>query len=153
MSYIVIGLSHHTKAVSRVVKWFSHGRYSHVMLCEPGGRRYIESSGTAKPSGVQIRDMSEFFGSRPEWEFRKVYHPNPQGVWDAACKRVGRKYDWMYFLAWLLRMPWLQDVGKDVCNELILDSCIEAGYSPFPDGIEPTYLTPNHWDLISDPLE
>ncbi len=154
MPQIILGFSHHpNKWISRLAKWGMRGNYSHIMMLEPEGRRYIEASGTSNPPGVQIRDLSEFFASRPEWEFRTVEHPDPKAVWEAACKRVGRPYDWMFFIAWAFRIPWLQDARKDVCNETIFESFVEGGYSPFPDGIEVTYLTPQHWYLISEPLE
>lgn len=154
MSHIVLGMSHHpNKAISRLAKWGMRGNYSHVMLCEPDGRRYVEASGTAKPPGVQIRDMSEFFGSRPEWEFRIVDHPNPNLVWEIACSFEGADYDWMYWPAWLFRMPNLQNPDKLVCNELIMNACVLAGHNPFPHDIERTFTTPQDWYHISRPLE
>lgn len=154
MSHIVLGFSHHRgKIISRLVRWFTHGDWSHVMLLEPDGRRYVESSGAARPSGVQIRDLAEFFASRPEWDFRKVSHPNPVGVWEAACAHEGAEYDWAYFAAHLLRLLRLQDPDRYVCNELIFDACLEAGHNPFPFGANPLSLDPQAWYLISEPLE
>lgn len=154
MSHIVLGFSHHPgKWISRLAKWGMRGNYSHVMMLDPDGRNYIESSGTSKPSGVQVRDLAEFFASRPEWEFRTVEHPSPQVVWDIAVSMVGAEYDWWYWPAWLFRMPQLQDPDKMVCNELIFDACALAGYSPFPAGVERTFTTPQDWYHISKPLE
>lgn len=152
MSHIVLGFSHSAKPISRLVKWFTHGRYSHVMLMEPGGRRYIESSGTAKPSGTRIRDLEDFFASRPDWEFRIIEHPNPDAVWRIACTQEGKPYDWMYFLGWLFRRNW-QDDDKPVCNELITWSCEMSGHPIFPADAEPHWLTPHHLYLISKPLD
>ncbi len=154
MSHIILGFSHHpNKILSRLAKWGMRGNWSHVMMLEPDGRRYIESSGTSTPSGVQIRDLSEFFASRPEWEFRTVDHPNPKLVWDIACSFEGADYDWWYWPAWFLRKPKLQDPNKFVCNELILDSSILAGHNPFPPYVERTFTTPQEWTIISKLLE
>lgn len=152
MPHIVLGFSHSNKIISRLVKWFTHGNYSHVMLMEPCGRRYIESSGTAKPSGTRIRDLSDFLLSRPEWDFRVIEHPNPDEVWRLACTQVGAEYDWMYFVGWLFRRNW-QHGKKWVCNELITWACDRAGCPIFPQEAEPRWLTPQHLYLISKPLD
>lgn len=154
MSHIVLGFSHHrSKLVSRLVKWFTHGNYSHVMLMEPGGRRYIEASGMAKPPGVQVHDLEDFLASRPEWAFRVIEHPDPQAVWRIACTQAGRPYDWAYFLGWLFHRRHREHPGKWVCNELIAWACEQAGYPIFPADAEPAWLTPQHLYLLSKPLE
>jgi hypothetical protein len=154
MPQIILGFSHHpNKLISRLAKWGMRGNYSHVMMLEPGGRRYIEASGTSKPPGVQIRDLSEFFASRPEWEFRTIEHPNPMTVWEIACSFEGADYDWWYWPAWVLRLPRLQDPDKFVCNELLMDACMLGGKTPFPHDIERTYTTPQDWYHVSQPLE
>lgn len=153
MSHIVLGFSHHRrKLISVLVRWFTHGNYSHVMLLEPNGRRYVEASGSASPSGVRIHDLEDFLASRPEWEFRTIEHPNPMAVWRIACSQEGKKYDWAYFLGWLFLHNW-QSEQRWVCNELITWACSVAGHPLFTKDAEPDWLTPQHLFLISKPLE
>lgn len=121
------------------------------MLVEPGGRRYIEASGSAKPSGVRLHDMHEFIASRPEWDFRMIPHPDPHAVWELACTQVGKPYDWAFLFGWLVHRNW-QHPDKWVCQELITWACKEAGYPIFPLEVADQWHTPHSLYLISKPL-
>jgi hypothetical protein len=151
VNHIVLGFAHSSSVIGDLIKWFTHGRYSHVMLMEPGGRRYIESSAFNLPPGVHMHDLSRFIATKSEWDFRRIPHPNPVGVWNVACTQVGKPYDDAYIFGWLLHRNW-QHPGKWSCNELIAWACEKAGH-PIIDMAEPQWLTPQHLYLISQPLE
>lgn len=150
MSHIVLGFSRSDHWISKVVSWLTRGRYSHVMLLNPDTREYIEASGLAKPSGVRVHQLEEFF-ARIDWDFRIIPHPDPERVWRVAKNHVGKSYDWGYLFGWLFRRNW-QDPDKWACNELITYACEMAGH-PIIDMSDPQWLTPHHLYLISHPMD
>jgi len=150
-SHIVVGLHHMADDfISDAVTWFSHGLFSHIALLSPDGSEVIEASGFGKPSGVRVMSIEVWGSKHPDYVLRKIPHPNPTGVWDAACSQLGKGYDWLYLLGWLLRRNW-HDISKWVCSELIEWACRQAGHSVFPDNVSPMSVTPQSFYLISQP--
>lgn len=150
MSQIVLGFSRSDHWISKLVNYFTRARYSHVMLLNPATGEYIESSGLAKPPGVQIRKLHQFL-ARPDWDFRTINHPDPTRVWEIAKSQVGQPYDWAYLFGWAVHRPW-QDPDKWTCNELITWACEMAGH-PIINMEQAHWLTPQHLYLISQPLD
>jgi hypothetical protein len=80
---------------------------------------------------------------------RKIPHPYPEEVYRIAAGQRGKEYDWLYFLGFLLHQPGLHSKKRLTCSELIYQSCVEAGFNPFPQGFEPMYVTPSMLYAIS----
>jgi hypothetical protein len=135
--------------ISQGVMFVSRGPVSHLALVSPDGKTIIESSGLAKPSGVQERPFEEWVAGHPGCFPRKIAHPDPAKVWDVTKAQLGKEYDWLYFLGFFLHQPRLHDRKKVTCSELIYEACLEAGYNIFPPGFEPMYLTPSMLYAIS----
>jgi uncharacterized protein YycO len=152
MSHIVIGLHHDPSDwISRVMAWLTHATYTHVALVAPDGSEVIEASAVGKPQGVRAMSMEVWTSKHPGFVLRKIEHPFPALVWQIATGQLGKGYDWNYLWGWLFRRLW-QDPEKWVCHELIAWACQEAGHSILSMHA-PHWLTPDHLDLISQPLE
>jgi len=152
MSHIIIGLHHHADdRISQLMAWFSHARYTHVALISPDGSEVIEASGMGQPKGVRAMSMEVWASKHPGFVLRKIEHPFPDTVWQIATGQLGKGYDWNYLWGWLFRRNW-QDPEKWVCSELIFDSCDKAGKAIVQMHAS-HWLTPDHLDLNSQPLE
>lgn len=153
MSHIVLGFHHASDDwISRVMAWFTHGRYTHVALVSTEGDEVIEASGMGNPKGVRMMHIDVWKGRHPGCELRKIEHPYAWKVWEHAKSQVGKPYDWGFVWGWVFRAKW-QHSNRWTCNELIAWACAQAGHPLFPPEAEPDWLTPQHLYLISQPLE
>jgi hypothetical protein len=148
--YIIVGFSHDKKDfISRAIGWLTHGSYTHTVLFHPSQTQGIEASGMGKFKGVRNISLENFM-KKPNAVLRKIPHNDPYKVWDIAVSQLGKKYDWSYFLGWLLRSN-IQNPDKWVCQELIVWAADKAG-DPILVMDNSHWLTPYHLWLISKEL-
>jgi uncharacterized protein YycO len=131
--------------------WFTHATYTHVALVAPDGSEVIEASGVGKPQGVRVMSMEIWASKHPGFVLRKIEHPYPEKVWTIASSQIGKGYDWLFLLSYLIRRD-VQDKSKLVCSELIEWSCREAGKNIFPSAVRPIDLSPQSLHLISSDI-
>lgn len=151
MSYITVLLHHDADDwISRGIAFCSFSKKtSHCALASLDGTEVIESSAIGKPAGVRKVPFWEWAAKHPGYRVKHIYHPYPDLVWFFANKFLGRKYDWKYFLGWLVRRDW-QDDAAFVCQELIELCCRLAGWALFSDETVLFGLTPAHIAMIKD---
>lgn len=123
MNHVTIAFSRPGSLIGWLVSWFTGYEYSHVAMVSPDGYWVLESTGTLKPYGVQIRALH----NRDFNELRTIPHPDPDAVWNAAITQVGKPYDWGYILGWPMRRNW-QDDDKWSCTELIPWAFAQTGH-------------------------
>lgn len=148
LNSILIGLCTDRRDwLSWLIRWATWSRYSHVVLVNAERTEVIEAT-----HGQRVRKLPfDDFASRANATLRCIPHGNPAGVWKAAEKMVGEKYDDLYVLGWLFRAHW-QRKDQLSCVELITEACINAGELIVPsDSIDS--ITPQTLYLLSkDPL-
>lgn len=144
MSHITVAFAGPANWIGRLICWVTAFRYSHVALVSPCGQWYVEASGRGKP-GVRVRDMA-----KRQWDdMRRIPHPKPEAVWEAAISQAGKDYDFAYLWGYLFRRSW-QDPQKWACQELIVWAAAEAGHPIIHSEYE--RATPQHLHMISEAL-
>lgn len=147
--HIILAFSYDPNSpVSRVIRYMTRGTYSHVALVY--GDEAIESSGGSRPRGVRLVPTAAVV-RRPNCVLRRIPHPRPRAVFNAARTQLGKPYDYLYLLGWIFRRKW-QDPRMWVCHELIVWAAAQAG-RPIIDMERIKWLTVDHLYLISESVE
>lgn len=149
MSDLTLIFSRGDDWISRLIRFFTRSRFSHVALVSPDGTTVIESTGLTRPDGVQQTPLDVWQARHPGFELRAAHHPNPESVWAIACSQMGKPYDNSYIWGWLLHRNW-QAPDRWACHELIFWSAYQTGF-PLLDMRDAGWLTPQHLFLISKP--
>jgi hypothetical protein len=79
---------------------------------------------------VGKRTLAEFKGAASKWEIIDVPCPDPDAVLAAARKHIGREYDWLGLVAFILRIE-MQRPFYDFCSKLIAAAFSEAEFPLF----------------------
>lgn len=101
--------------ISRLIRLFNWGRYSHV--------EYLEEStgmiwGATPEYGVSVRPLAQMLEESDNVVAYKVnVEYNEQEVLDRIKSQLGKKYDWLAILGFVLRKH-TEDKDKWVCSEL-----------------------------------
>lgn len=111
---IVLQFASEPRVGSAVIRWFSHGEFSHVDAVLPDGRLL----GARIKGGVQIRAPS-YLGS--DARLRRVYIPQAPaveaGFYAGLVQQIGKPYDWRAIIAFAAGRDWRAD-GAWFCSEL-----------------------------------
>lgn len=125
MSYITLGFAHDPDDwISEVMSFVTFGDWTHVALIHDGV--CIEASSLGEPSGVRTRSLDSFM-LKPNATLRRMAHPDPEGVWNAAASQLGKKYDWSWVWGYFLRRRTWNSPDRWVCSELVAWACARAG--------------------------
>lgn len=144
MTGILIGLcTDRSDWLSWLIRWATWSRYSHAVLFSPDGTEFIEATHGQRVRKLRYAD----FAGRANATLRRIPHGNPDGVWKAAEKMVGEKYDDLYAWGWLFRAHW-QRKDRLSCVELITEACLDAGEAILPDDAHDC-ITPQTLYLLS----
>lgn len=148
MSNLTLGFSTDKQDyISRLIRFFTWSKFSHVVLINPDGSSYIEST-----HGVGVRELpiSEFL-KKGCVKFGTIYHPFPGKVWELVKGEIGKPYDDLYIYGWLCRRNW-QDDAKWACCELVPAMAARAGYPIIREDCF-TKITPELLYSISTPYQ
>lgn len=120
---LIFSRSHQPGSVAiRTILW---DPWSHCGIVD--GEEVIEA---LMFKGVTTRTLNAFQAAASEWEIIDIPCPDPAVVIAAARRRIGRKYDFLGALAFLLRIR-LQRDDRGFCSELVAEAFKEAGYPLF----------------------
>ena len=148
MSHIYLAFSYNNSSpISRLIRFFTWGEYSHVALVNPETGLALESNHS---TGVQLTTLSQFF-LRSIPEIRRIPHSSPAEVWSAATSQIGKEYDMAFLWGWILRRNW-QDPEKWSCSELIAWAAKEGGKGIISDD-RISRVVPEHLYMISEKTE
>lgn len=114
---------------SKMIRWFSHGDYSHVDTVLPDGRLFGARSDRVggQPPGVFARDPSYVDGSKT---FRVELPVGPQTesrYFDFLKRQEGKPYDSIGIVGFALGRNW-RDNDSWFCSELVAAGLETAGY-------------------------
>lgn len=150
MSYVYVGFSHDDKDfISIVISWLTFGEYTHVVLINKDKTEFIEASGKNSPRGVRKRPIKDFLNF-PNSIIRRIRCDNPDSVWELALSQVGKGYDWLWVLGWVLRSPKFSRKDKWTCAELVAWSFSKCTGALFV-GEYLWWIYPHLIYMISDP--
>lgn len=119
--YIVFTTLNHW--ISRMICWFTRGKWSHVEIFLPDGRLL----GAMPGKGVITRKFSSIAKSKYRVDRIRVKDENAaQTVYWAARQELGKPYDWAAIFGFVFRRNW-QKPKKWFCSELVAWSFQRAG--------------------------
>ena len=108
-------MTHVTLAFNRLAPWLNP---HHVAIIN--GDQVIESNGYGQPKGVRMRSLVEYMDEHPDMELRRYDHDDPEAVWQFCMDQVGKPYDWLWYVGFLLRNRDWQDDAAWVCHEMLI---------------------------------
>lgn len=119
MAVIRIEFSKSGSILSKLIRWFTWGKWSHVAVRMPEGDviEAHEFLGVVRRD-VEYEDVQQVVLEVTE-EQAKVFH-------DVLRSQVGKSYDWLAILGFLFRRDWQRD-DYWICSELVAWALIKAG--------------------------
>lgn len=119
MKNILIEFSTSGSIVSRTIRWFTWGKWSHVSVRMPEG---------------DLIEAKEFLGVvRRKWTYElgevltlQVSDEQAERFYSALRSQVGKSYDWRAIVGFLVRRDWQRD-NYWICSELAAWALIKAG--------------------------
>lgn len=119
MAVIRIEFSKSGSIISKLIRWFTWGKWSHVAVRMPEGDMIEarEFLGVVRRN-VKYEDVQQVVLEVTE-EQAKVFH-------DVLRSQVGKPYDWLAILGFLFRRDWQRD-DYWICSELVAWALIKAG--------------------------
>lgn len=132
---ITIQFSRNEKIGSRLIRWFTWSKYSHVDIVIAGN----EVIG-ARFDGVKIRTSKDLDSVRFNVDA-------PDSVIGEMITQIDKKYDWLALFGFLFRRKW-EDENKWICSELVAWAFKESGYPLVRSDV--WRITPE--DILKSPL-
>jgi hypothetical protein len=113
MPSIVIRFVAEKRWYSPLIRWFSHGAYSHVDVVGPDDKVY----GARPIGGVAARDPNYMSFSVVKDVPVEVTQPQLDRAWSFMKDQLGKKYDFSTLLAFALNRNW-REGNHWACSEL-----------------------------------
>lgn len=132
---------------SRLIKYFSHGEWSHVDIIVPGLLGYDRLVGARLKGGVLSRPMN--YGKFVKTHTIEI--PVTDDAYNRAIRfllaQVGKPYDWTAIAAFAMNRTWSED-DSWFCSELAAAVLQQAGALPtkLADGVNK--ITPSDLTLM-----
>ncbi len=138
--YIVFTTLNHW--ISRLICWFTRGKWSHVELFLPEHNNLI---GAMPGKGVIIRKFSNIAKSIYRVSMVEVYSTEIQSaIIKKAKEQLGKPYDWAAIFGFVFRRDW-QKQKKWFCSELVAYAFNKGGI-PLLDG-KASLVSPRDVDM------
>ena len=121
MSYVVIRFVEPGRWdwSSRLIAWFTQGKYSHVEFITPHGK----ALGARLKGGVQARDF-HYIGNRKSRLFRIEVSDNL--LYQYANSQRGKPYDWLAIVGFIFGRDW-QNQRRWFCSEYVTWAILRSG--------------------------
>ena len=107
------------KILSKLIRWYDHGEYSHVDSILSNGKQL----GAMIKGGVKIRD---FIPDKYIFVNIDVDEKTTKKYYDGLRMELGKPYDITAILAFFMNRNW-RDPKRWFCSELVTAKLIEAG--------------------------
>src|ERR1700722_15492304 len=112
-----------------LIRYFSHGKYSHVDVVEESGNLYGARSDVLKgiAAGVQSRPFD--YATFSAKQFVSIPLTDDQGklFWEFLYKQRGKPYDSLAIFAFMIGRDWREDDAW-FCAEIVAAALEESGY-------------------------
>jgi uncharacterized protein YycO len=139
--------------VSKLIRWQTNGKYSHVALQRPDGR-IIEA--WHKPAKVRLRSRLDDWSNVEAYEVQGATVEQLEAAVAWAEAQIGKKYDFGGVMRFVTRWRKDQD-DKWFCSELVFQAFREAGINLLErvqcSQVSPTVLSFSPLLMKSEPIK
>ena len=110
-----------------VIAYHTQGYYSHCFQVISKNKGEIFIGESVFPCGIRIIDIEESLRDRIVDIYRPIDKLNNRAMVRWWVENQGKKYDWLYYIGYILKKFNIQNSQAYTCNEAVIEACYAGG--------------------------